>query len=147
MISSFPKIFNVGTDYIRDLFKEPVEVSEKVDGSQFAFGLHPEEGLVMRSKGRRIFPEELSSNDMFMLAVDYVQGLSLDEGVYYYCEYLQKPKHNVLTYDRTPENHLALYGVMYSDGGFEPNHRILQRHAGLIQITPVLKLGGILFEG
>lgn len=32
MIPAYPKIFALGTDYIRDIFSEPVEISEKVDG-------------------------------------------------------------------------------------------------------------------
>lgn len=137
MIPAFPKIFNLGTDYIRDLFNEPVEISEKIDGSQFAFGRHPTEGLVMRSKGRRIFPEELSSKDMFAVAVDYVQGLSLPVGRYFYCEYLRKPKHNTLAYERTPENNLALFGVMDDSGKFESSPERLSEWAGELQIDRV----------
>lgn len=37
-LHSFPKIFAVGTSYIQDLLNGEVEVTEKVDGSQFVFG-------------------------------------------------------------------------------------------------------------
>ena len=37
-IHAFPKIFTIGQDYISDLFKDDVEVTEKVDGSQWVFG-------------------------------------------------------------------------------------------------------------
>lgn len=36
MKPAFPKIFSLGTNYIQDIFKEEVEVTEKVDGSQRA---------------------------------------------------------------------------------------------------------------
>lgn len=137
MIPSFPKIFNVGTDYIRDLFNEPVEITEKVDGSQFAFGLHPQEGLVMRSKGRRIYPAELSPKDMFAPVVDYVQTLDLPEGRYFYCEYLRKPKHNTLVYERIPENYLCLFGVMTGGGRFLNGPGVLAEWAGELRIDSV----------
>ena len=34
MIQAYTKIFAIGTDYIRDIFNEEVEISEKIDGSQ-----------------------------------------------------------------------------------------------------------------
>jgi len=49
MISAFPKIFTLGTDYISDIFKEEVEITEKIDGSQISFGKIEGE-LYMRSK-------------------------------------------------------------------------------------------------
>ena len=49
-ISAFPKIFAIGTDYIKDLFNGPVEITEKIDGSMFVFGKVDGE-LFMRSKG------------------------------------------------------------------------------------------------
>ena len=38
MIKAFPKIFAIGQDYIKDIFDGEVEVTEKIDGSQFVFG-------------------------------------------------------------------------------------------------------------
>lgn len=34
MIKAFPKIFSIGTDYIKDIFKEEVEITEKIDDSR-----------------------------------------------------------------------------------------------------------------
>lgn len=111
-IQSFPKIFSIGTPYIKNIFDEKVYITEKVDGSQFAFGMIDGE-LLLRSKGAQIFPE--SPQKMFSNGVDYVMTLydelQLHEGDIYYCEYLQKPKHNVISYERIPKNYLALFGV------------------------------------
>ena len=49
-ISAYPKIFAIGTDYICDIFKDVVEITEKIDGSQFVFGKVSGE-LHIRSKG------------------------------------------------------------------------------------------------
>ena len=32
--------------------------------------------------------------------------------IYFYCEYLSKPHHNILNYERVPKNNLYLFGVM-----------------------------------
>jgi hypothetical protein len=109
MIKAFPKIFAIGTDYIRDIFNEPVELSEKVDGSQMAFGL-VENNLFMRSKGAQLYAD--NPEKMFKEGIDYVvsiQGL-LPDGVIFYGEYLKHPKHNTLKYNRVPRNHIILFG-------------------------------------
>lgn len=110
MIKAFPKIFAIGTDYIRDIFDGPVEITEKIDGSQFDFGKVNGE-LYMRSKGKIQYAE--SPDKMFLPAVNYVQSIehTLPEGMVFYCEYLRQPKHNTLAYERIPTNHLMLFGV------------------------------------
>lgn len=118
MIHSFPKIFAVGSSYIRDLLDGgDVEVTEKVDGSQFAFGKI--DGTVhMRSKGQLIYPG--SQNKMFDLAVAQVDRMARDlpPDTIFYCEYLQKPKHNVLAYSRAPKNNLVLWGAALDKGEY-----------------------------
>jgi hypothetical protein len=105
MIQAFPKIFAIGTDYIRDIFNGPVEISEKVDGSQFGFGKVGGE-LLIRSKGAR--------EKMFSEGIAYVESVAhlLPEGIIFYGEYLKKPKHNTLAYQRIPNNHIMLFGAM-----------------------------------
>lgn len=39
---SYPSIYNLGHRYIADLLTVPVIVEEKIDGSQFSFGLDEE---------------------------------------------------------------------------------------------------------
>lgn len=38
MIKAFPKIFALGTQYTEGIFDSEVEITEKIDGSQFNFG-------------------------------------------------------------------------------------------------------------
>ncbi len=120
--SSYPSIFALGHRAIRDLLQGAVNVEEKVDGSQFSFGLVPanvddagnpvdavwsvEDGvshaLKVRSKGAVIqldAPEAL-----FREAVETVKWLApmLHPGWTYRSEVLKKPHHNALTYERVP---------------------------------------------
>jgi hypothetical protein len=112
---AFPKIFALGTDYIKDIFHESVEITCKLDGSQFAFGKIKGE-LYMRSKGKQLFVD--AAEKMFELAVNYVSSIvdKLPDNVMFYTEYLQQPRHNVLKYGRVPKNNLALFGAMTFPG-------------------------------
>ena len=70
MISSFPKIFHIGENFIQNLFCGPVEISEKIDGSQWSFGIDKDGQEVRRSKG-----EDLTNNavpKMFQLAEEQI---------------------------------------------------------------------------
>lgn len=110
MITSFPKIFAIGTDYIIDIFNEVVEITEKIDGSQFVFGKINNE-LYLRSKGAMLYKD--NPEKMFSAAISHITSIQdkLPEGKIFYCEYLQKPKQNTLKYNRIPNNHLILFGV------------------------------------
>ena len=111
MIKAFTKIFAIGTDYIRDIFNEEVEITEKIDGSQFDFGNIG--GIIhMRSKGAQLFVD--NPEKMFAEGISYVESISdrLPEGKVFFCEYMKKPKHNTLKYDRIPKNHIMLFSVM-----------------------------------
>jgi len=108
MLKAYPKISHLGTKFVASLFDEPVEITEKIDGSQFAFGKVDGE-VYMRSKGAEIFPDKPPK--MFQRAVDVVMALDLPEDIVFYGEYLEKPKHNILAYERTPHNHIALFGI------------------------------------
>lgn len=135
-IKSFPKIFSIGTNYIVDIFNEPVEITEKIDGSQFVFGKIDGE-LQIRSKGAQIY--ENGSNGMFTTAVQYVSVMKeyIPENTIFYCEYLQKPKHNVLKYDRVPKNNLILFGVSDVSDKFITEHESLKKYADMISIECV----------
>ena len=111
MITAFVKIFAIGTDYIRDIFNEEVEITEKVDGSQFDFGKIGGK-LYMRSKGAQLYVEH--PEKMFSEGMSYIESIQdrLPEGKVFFCEYMKKPKHNTLKYDRIPRNHLMLFSVM-----------------------------------
>lgn len=108
MSSAYPKILALGHKDIADIFDTEVEITEKVDGSQFGFGKINGE-LVIRSKGKE---QDLDNPDqMFVEGVEYVKSIAdrLPEDLFFYSEYLQRPKHSTLAYDTTPLNHIALF--------------------------------------
>ena len=107
---SYPKIYNIGHRYLEDLLKTPVLVEEKVDGSQFSFGVFDGE-LKVRSRGQELCVD--APEKMFASAVESVKEVAdrLLEGHTYRGEYLQKPKHNSLTYSRIPRRHIILFDI------------------------------------
>lgn len=120
MIPTFPKIFTAGDRFTADIWDGPIEITEKVDGSQFNFGRH--QGVVyMRSKGADVFHED--NNKMFTKAKDFVRSVEekLPEGVTFHGEYLQSPRHNTLTYSRVPANNFVLFGVTGSPDSVTPS--------------------------
>ena len=145
MIITFPKIFALGTRYIEDIFESDVEITEKIDGSQFNFGKIDGE-LYVRSKGK---VQELDAPDkMFQLVVDYVKSVEdkLRTDTMYFCEYLSKPKHNILKYDRVPKNNLILFGLADKTGTyFSKFHSDLEMYANEldIEVIPLIFRGKI----
>jgi len=143
-IKAFPKIFALGTDYVSKIADNEVEITEKIDGSQFSFG-KIDGNLMTRSKGCMIFEGE--SNKMFNLATDYVRSISdkIPDNTIFYCEYLQKPKHNSLTYDRVPKNNLILFGVCDNTDKFISKYEELLKFGELldIEVVPLLYKGNI----
>jgi hypothetical protein len=123
-IRSYSDIYELGHQALTaGLFAGPVVVQEKVDGSQFSFGLvnegteaEPTWVLQCRSKGKQ---QEVGQPDsMFEEACATVRALepTLVPGWTYRGEYLQKPKHNSLTYSRVPARHIILFDI---DAGYQ----------------------------
>lgn len=116
-LRSYPKVWNLGHPAIKELFDGPVCVQEKIDGSQFSFGLI--DGVLQcRSKGAQI---HLPTNDkLFKAATETAQRLAneglLKEGWIYRGETLYAPKHNVIEYNRTPSGNIILFDI---DTGLE----------------------------
>lgn len=138
-MNSFPKIFAIGTKYILDIFNEDVEITEKIDGSQFVFGKLDGEFFV-RSKGAQLYFD--NPEKMFSLAIKYIEEIKdrLPEDTIFYSEYLKSPKHNILKYDRTPKNNLILFGASTKDKSFLPDWR---KYADIFEIEAV----PIIFNG
>lgn len=110
MWTTYPSIFQLGHRYLADLFAHDVTVEEKIDGSQFSFGVVGDQ-LRCRSKGAEIHPD--APDKLFSKAVEVVKERAdkLQPGWIYRAEYLAKPKHNVLAYDRVPANYLMIFDV------------------------------------
>jgi RNA ligase len=107
---SYPQVFALGHKYLQFLLTGPVTIEEKIDGSQFSFGRFGDH-LRLKSKGKEIFLE--APEKMFLKAINYVVSIkeTLHDGWTYRAEYLQRPKHNCLAYDRVPSNHLIIFDI------------------------------------
>lgn len=109
-LHSYPSIYNLGHRAVADLLRGPVIVEEKVDGSQITFGVIDGE-LSIRSKGAEV--HVAAPEGMFARGVEAIVAVAdkLVPGWHYRGEYLQKPKHNTLTYARVPANHIVIFDI------------------------------------
>jgi hypothetical protein len=109
-LTSYSKIYALGHRATKDILSGPVVVQEKIDGSQISFGVRNGE-LFVRSKGTE---QHLDSPDKLfapgIAAIVERKGRFM-EGWTYRGEYLSRPKHNALAYDRIPRNHIMVFDV------------------------------------
>jgi hypothetical protein len=161
---SYPSIFNLGHRAIADLFSVPVIVEEKVDGSQFSFGLIEElpaqdpaysfgitnpglpqtYELRVRSKGAVMHPD--APEKMFNHGVNAVKQILplLHPGWTYRGEYLAKPNHNALAYDRVPTGHIVLFDINTDDETYlSPAEKAEEAQRLGFECVPVLYSGQI----
>jgi len=103
-VKPYPKIFSIGQVYIKDIFTEDVNISEKIDGSQMAWAKIGGQ-LLMRSKGAMLYKEK--PEKMFKEGMDYLISIEdrIPENLIFYTEYLQKPRHNTVKYNRIPSKY------------------------------------------
>jgi len=142
-LTKFPKIFAIGNNYIRGIFEDEVEVTEKVDGSQYSLGKFDNE-LKCRSKGKEIVLD--APEKMFIEAVEYSIKIQdrIPNNTQVTVEYLQKPKHNLLKYDKIPKNHMALFSVK-SEDEYVSDYDVLKEYAKEldIDVVPLLFYGKV----
>jgi hypothetical protein len=172
-IGSYPSIFNLGHPAVRDLTAGPVIVEEKIDGSQFSFGVYEVErsggilavnpspemreairreydvmkssyGLELRarSKGKQLVLD--APEKMFERAVETIREIAprLRPNWTYRGEYLSKPKHNVLAYDRVPAKHIIIFDITDEHGNhLSPSEKRLEAHAIGLECVPALVVG------
>ena len=135
-IHGYPSIYNLGHAALGQLFDGVVVVEEKVDGSQFSFGRADGE-LFCRSKGKDQSPGQ--ADKMFQLAVDQVLDLDLREGLVYRGEYLQKPKHNTIAYDRVPVRNIVLFDIQSGDEQYlDPDQKSSEAARIGLEVVPVM---------
>lgn len=141
---SYSKIYNIGHPYTDLLFDgENVAVEEKVDGSQFSFGLFDGK-LLVRSKGR-VFDVHGPDN-LFIEACASVleRERFLREGYCYRGEYLRKPKHNVLAYGRVPKGNIIIFDIGIGDNRYlTPEEKRFEAERIGLETVPVLWNGPI----
>jgi len=111
---SYPSIFALGHRALTELFLDDVLVEEKVDGSQFSFGCFlGEDGPYLRCRSKGAELNLFAPEKMFLPAIETMQALAplLTVGWTYRGEFLAKPRHNALMYERVPARHLILFDI------------------------------------
>lgn len=143
-LHSYSKIYHLGHKFLADLLKGEVLVEEKVDGSQFSFGLRGEE-LHFRSRGATIYPE--TADKLFKAAVEYIVSKKewLIDGYTYRGEVLHAPRHNTLTYGRTPKHNVVIFDIEKDDGQnfLTPYEKIAEADKLDLETVPAFALGAI----
>ena len=104
---SSPKAF--GHRLVTDILDGTVIIQEKIDGSQISFGVYDGE-LAVKSRNQQL---DLEDAGMFQKIVDYLVTIQrqLRDGWTYRGEYLSKPKHNTLCYQRSPFGFVVLFDI------------------------------------
>lgn len=144
---SYPSIFNIGHKAVAELLKRDVLVEEKVDGSQFSFGRFDIEGvptLKARSKGSQLLVE--APEKMFTLAIEQLRSRFelLRPGWTYRGEYLAKPKHNALAYDRVPRGNVILFDVNTGEADYlGPDEKAAEAERLGFECVPLLHRGPV----
>jgi len=144
MLPKYTKVLTLGAQRTERALIGEVVVQEKVDGSQFRFGLNEDREILYGSRSKNFEPD--ASERMFKSGVDYLSGIEdeIKKGfrpdTYFFCEYLQKEKHNVLKYDRVPKNHFVLFDVLLNGKWIGEDRDLLKDHAMLLGIDVVPEL-------
>ena len=162
---SYGKIFQLGHRESVNILLDDVEVEEKVDGSQFNFGLI-DGNLEIYSRNINKFKMEaaaiIESRDdlspiiphdkLFQMAINTTFNLFMDnkliEGYTYRGEAVTKPKHNTIKYGRVPNGGIVLFDVM---SNFQEEYKTSEEVAAIalelgLESPPLLHVGKITFE-
>jgi len=133
---SSPKAF--GHRLVNDILDGHVIIQEKVDGSQLSFGVFDGE-LCVRSHNAQV---DLEAPGMFGIAVEHLKTVTewMTDGCTYRGEYLAKPKHNTLSYDRIPKGHIVLFDVDTGNTSYLIAEELVMGHAMVLGLEPVATL-------
>lgn len=140
-LHSYSSLYNLGHREVKDIFSSEVIIEEKIDGSQINFGVFDGK-LTIKSKGSKIDIDD--PNGMFKKAVENIIKIKdkLHQNCSYRGEYLQSPKHNVLKYNRVPENNIIIFDVEHENiGYYSYEHKKLHAEELGFECAPLLEKG------
>lgn len=139
--TSYPKILALGSPGIKSIYDEDVEITEKVDGSQYAWGRIDGE-LIIRSKNQVM--QIGSVQKIFQPAFDYITDIAdkIPDGMFFYGETLCSPRHSTLAYERVPKHNIVLFGVytaqsMDGQNGTMGDYEDIKLWAETLDIDPI----------
>jgi hypothetical protein len=138
--NSYPKVWNFGHPNTRPLVGMRVRVEEKVDGSQFSFGVFDGQ---LRCRSRRVEMNPLAPTDLFCIAATKAKELAdhglLRDGWTYRGEAFKSPRHNTLEYGRIPIGGVILFDIADSLNGYVPRSVVETEAERLgLECVPVL---------
>ena len=139
---SYASIFNLGHKAVQELTLHPVTIDEKIDGSQFSFCLTEDGEFLVRSKGVVMHAD--APEKMFSKGVEEIKRRVdlLHRGWTYRGEYLVKPKHNALAYDRIPKDHIIIFDINRGQEDYlGPEERASESDRIGFESVPVLSQG------
>jgi len=122
-IPRYPKVLTLGSSMTENALEGTVFLQEKVDGSQFRFGVNDDGKLLLGTRNTQLSRE--NPDKMFRPVVSYLLSIesriteNFKPDTYFYAEYLAREKHNVLRYDRIPKNYLVLFDCLENGGWVE----------------------------
>jgi len=137
-LMKYPEVLNANdVRNVRFEFNEgEYFIEEKVDGSQFRFGIVDGE---FKFGSHHINYEGYTTDKMFQQAVVIAEGVLKKvngfNNIIFFTEYLSKPKQNTLKYNRIPMNNFYLFDVAV-DGKFAKPNEVI-KFAEEIEVEPV----------
>jgi hypothetical protein len=147
-VPSYSKVLTLGALGTEQALSGTVVMEEKVDGSQFAWGIDENGEIGCRSHHQQIV---MDAAGMFAEAADHVcqmeTRLKADwdyyerRPIWFYCEYLRKPRQNTLSYNRIPKNHLVLFDVKHGNEWVAPGELCYWADAYEIDTIPMFWWG------
>lgn len=116
-VPSYCSSYQLTHKILANIFDGEVVVEEKIDGSQFSFGI-VNGAISCRSKGVQINMQEPPK--LFAKAVDYVKSIEplLHKDWVYRGEAVTSRNHNILCYDRVPKNYIIIFDIEISPQNF-----------------------------
>lgn len=142
LINSYPSLFSFGHKAVVELLATEVIVEEKVDGSQISFSIVNGQ-LSIRSKNAEV---NLEDPGMFNNAVTSIRSIEhlLNANYTYRGEYLSKPKHNTLAYERHPEKHVILFDIQRGlEDYLNPEEKAEEAKRLSLEVVPFLFKGKV----
>lgn len=143
--TSYPSLYSIGHKAVANIFFDEVTVEEKVDGSQFSFGVT---GGVLQCRSKRCILADGAIPDLFAGAVATAQRLfdegKLPGGYVFRGEAIQRPKHNTLAYDRVPHGNVVVFDIMLGEENYlsyDEKHAICERLG--LECAPLFFRGNI----
>lgn len=119
-------------------------IEEKVDGSQFRFGIDGDGNFMAGSKNvnysnenqpERSFKQICEVMEKKLKLINEFRVLEPNDFIVFYAEYLRSEKHNALKYDRVPKGNLYLFDIAIN-GVYQPIDYI-KDWAKVLEIEPV----------